>query len=439
MQRPLGCMSSIVPRRERTSTLVPIWIGKTQLGYTEAEDKVDILRIAQHPPRETAKMKLKQAMSESAILELEINLEVAALEDALMAAMIGLEAHEGFVTEKGRVESKLAAHHTRNKELVALAMQLGEDEHKLSEIVSNEKQFRTALAPKMASITTNIIQKRPAPALPPTAGGSGRTHQVAAQEGAQENIRSGSGVQKKHFIKYQPKKMPEFSGRAKDYALWKKLWQEGISPQYEESAQMMAFTTCLPEKVWKKIGKMDNITRVWDELDRHYGAPKIVTAEFLAELEQLRLEKGREDFIPMLMIMLEDAARLLDAIDHGDRVKSEQQVEHWVIILPDGEQDKYFMVQESLQGSDWERLIKFLSGRKRAIQDKLIHREYVPTSPRKNRKDVRAEVVCAYPKCGRTGHEIKDCHLYKADQAQLDGKGRVKEAVGEVLGEIEQQ
>ena len=223
MQRPLGCMSSIVPRRERTSTLVPIWIGKTQLGFTEAEDKVDILRIAQHPPRETAKMKLKQAMSESAILELEINLEVAALEDALMAAMIGLEAHEGFVTEKGMVESKLAAHHTRNKELVALAMQLGEDEHKLSEIVSNEKQFRTALAPKMASITTNIIQKRPAPALPPTAGGSGRTHQVAAQEGAQENIRSGSGVQKKHFIKYQPQKMPEFSGRAKDYALWKKL------------------------------------------------------------------------------------------------------------------------------------------------------------------------------------------------------------------------
>ena len=327
--------------------------------------------------------------------------------------MIGLEAHEGFVTEKGMVESKMATHHTRNKELVALAMQLGEDKHKLSEIVASEKQFRTALAPKMASITTNIIQKRPAPALnPPTAGGGGRTHQVAPKGGAQENIRSGSGVQKKHFIKYQPQKMPEFSSRAKDYALWKKLWQEGISPQYEESAQMMAFTTCLPEKVWRKIGKMDNITRVWEELDRHYGAPKIVTAEFLAELEQLRLEKGREDFIPMLMIMLEDAARLLDAIDRGDRVKSEQQVEHWVSMLPDGEQDKYFMVQESLQGSDWERLIKFLSGRKRAIQDKLIHRVYVPTSPRKNRKDVRAEVVCAYPKCGRTGHEIKDCHLY---------------------------
>ena len=94
--------------------------------------------------------------------------------------------------------------------------------------------------------------------------------------------------------------MPKFTGKAKDFALWKKLWQEGISPQFEEGAQMMAFTTCLPEKVWKKIGRLDNVTRVWDELDRHYGAPKIVRAEVMTELEQFGVERDKPEFSPRL-------------------------------------------------------------------------------------------------------------------------------------------
>ena len=91
---------------------------------------------------------------------------------------------------------------------------------------------------------------------------------------------------------------------------------------------MMAFATSLPEKVWKKIGRLNNVTRVWEELDRHYGAPKIVTAEVLAELHELGSKRGKQDFIPNFTIMLEDAARLLVTIDSGERVKSEQQVEH---------------------------------------------------------------------------------------------------------------
>ena len=88
---------------------------------------------------------------------------------------------------------------------------------------------------------------------------------------------------------------------------------------------MMAFATSLPEKV---LGRLNNVTRVWEELDRHYGAPKIVTAEVLAELHELGSKRGKQDFIPNFTIMLEDAARLLVTIDSGERVKSEQQVEH---------------------------------------------------------------------------------------------------------------
>ena len=165
-------------------------------------------------------------------------------------------------------------------------------------------------------------------------------------------------------------------------------------------------------------GRFDNITIVWEELDRHYGAPKIVTAEVLVELQELERKRDKHDFIPTFATMLEDAARLLDAIDQGERVKSEPQVEHWVGMLPDAKQDRYFMEYKSLSGSDWEKLMKFLTGRKRTIQENLICKEYV-TSPGRGKVENKADTPCVYPRCGKTGHTIDKCGLYKSDQTRL--------------------
>ena len=74
-------------------------------------------------------------------------------------------------------------------------------------------------------------------------------------------------------------------------------------------------------------------------------------------------------------------------------------------MLPEAEQDRYFMAYESLSGSDWEKLLKFLSARKRTIQEKLLHREYV-TSPGRGRAENKVDTPCMYPKCGKTGHNI---------------------------------
>ena len=391
-------------------------------SYTEAEDKLEVLRVAQQPPQLIAKVKLNRTKAEIAIMEVEINLDIAALTDAVQAATLGREAHDGLVGEKAKVESRLTEHRVKSDELLDMAVVSGEAEEEITALVENQKKFRTALAPKLTSITTNLINKKPAQASQAPARGGGDARHGATVEAGHEPEASVPGSQRKQFIKYRPQEMPKFTGKAKDFALWKKLWQEGISPQFEEGAQMMAFTTCLPEKVWKKIGRLDNVTRVWDELDRHYGAPKIVTAEVLAELEQHGVERDKPEFIPAFTIMLEDAARLLDAIDRGERVKSEQQVEHWVSMLPDLEQDRYFAVQDTLSGSDWEKLIKFLSGRKRAIQEKLIHKEYV-TSPKSGKSVDKPDIKCTYPKCGRAGHEITNCRLYKADQNQLGSRG----------------
>ena len=123
---------------------------------------------------------------------------------------------------------------------------------------------------------------------------------------------------------------------------------------------MMAFATSLSEKVWKKIGRLNNVTRVWEELDRHYGAPKIVTAEVLAELHDLGSKRGKQDFIPNFTIMLEDAARLLVTIDSGERVKSEQQVEH--CAYPRCGKTGHTIVKCGIKKSDQTRLANEAGG-----------------------------------------------------------------------------
>ena len=111
--------------------------------------------------------------------------------------------------------------------------------------------FRTAVAHKMTAATANLIRKKPEPVAQPPARGEGEGGHGAAREVGCVAEGTSFITQKKQFIKYRPQQMPKFTGKAKDYALWKKLWQEGISPQFEEGAQMMTFATSMPEKVWK--------------------------------------------------------------------------------------------------------------------------------------------------------------------------------------------
>ena len=387
----------------------------------EAEEKLEALRVANEPPDIPNSVKLASAKTEWAVAECQIKLDIEGLIKALEPAQIGAESHKSLEAGRDSLVKDLDALKTLGAKIVQLAVQSRVPDEEVTELMNSYEELRKSIAPKIAQINSTLIMKKP------DAVAVAQTEQNVARP----NTNSTGGENRvaeprKQFIKYQPQEMPKFSGKAKDYARWKKLWQEGISPQFAESAQMMAFQTCLPETVWKKIGRLTNISRVWEELDRHYGAPKIVTAEILNELEQFKSNsRSREDFLPTFTIMLEDAARLLDAIDRGDRIKSEQQVDRWLSALPEEEQDRYFMVEESLQGSDWEKLMKFLSGRKKAVQEKLIHREYVSNASGGN----KSELVCSYPKCNKKGHTIENCRSYKADQGRLsrsDSSGRIR-------------
>ena len=40
-------------------------------------------------------------------------------------------------------------------------------------------------------------------------------------------------------------------------------------------------------------------------------------------------QKGKDDFVPVFTTALEDAARLLDDVERGERIKSDQQVDIW--------------------------------------------------------------------------------------------------------------
>ena len=72
-------------------------------SYTEAEDKLEVLRVAKQPPELTAKVKMNRTKAEIAVIEVEINSDIAALTEAVQAATLGKEAHDGLVVEKAKV------------------------------------------------------------------------------------------------------------------------------------------------------------------------------------------------------------------------------------------------------------------------------------------------------------------------------------------------
>ena len=137
-------------------------------------------------------------------------------------------------------------------------------EEEVTALINGYENLRKFIAPKIAQINSNLIIKKPDLVGVEQTGQSSGVILVPVFRSSLAGTREGEGEPRKQIIKYQPQEMPKFSGKAKDFARWKKLWQEGISPQFAESAQMMAFQTCLPEDVWKKIGRLEGISRVWD-------------------------------------------------------------------------------------------------------------------------------------------------------------------------------
>ena len=137
-------------------------------------------------------------------------------------------------------------------QLVDLALASGETEEVTTAMTEEQKTFRTSVALKMTAATANLICKKPAPVAQPPVRVGGEGSHGAAQEVGRVAEGTSSITQKKQFIKYRPQEMPKFAGKAKDYALWKKLWQEGISPQFEEGSQMMKFAPACPRRCGRK-------------------------------------------------------------------------------------------------------------------------------------------------------------------------------------------
>ena len=113
---------------------------------------MEVLRVAQQPPELTAKVKMNRTKAEIAVIEVEINSDIAALTEAVQAATLGKEAHDGLVVERAKVESRLTEHRVKSDQLLDLAMVSGEAEQEITALVENQKKFRTDLAPKLTSV-----------------------------------------------------------------------------------------------------------------------------------------------------------------------------------------------------------------------------------------------------------------------------------------------
>ena len=233
-------------------------------SYDRAEEKLEVFRAASEPAEISDTLKLASAKTEWAVAECQIKSDVDGLITALEPQKIGLESHKSLEEARDRLVKDLDAIKTQGTKIVELAVRTNVPEEEVTALINGYENLRKSIAPKIAQINSNLIIKKPDLVGVEQTGQSSGVILVPVSRSSLAGTREGKGEPRKQFIKYQPQEMPKFSGKAKDFARWKNLWQEGISPQFAESAQMMAFQTCLPEDVWKKIGRLEGISRVWD-------------------------------------------------------------------------------------------------------------------------------------------------------------------------------
>ena len=73
-------------------------------------------------------------------MEIQINSDITALTDAVQATTIGKEDHDGLVSEKAKVETKLAEYCVKANQLLNMAAESGETEKETTALLENQRR-----------------------------------------------------------------------------------------------------------------------------------------------------------------------------------------------------------------------------------------------------------------------------------------------------------
>ena len=221
------------------------------------------------------------------------------------------------------------------------------------------------------------------------------------------------GIKAKQPVKIKDMDCPTWDGRYRTFPRFKKMWDENITPRYEDTALHYLLCQALPKTVLENISTLsDSAEDIWHYLDERFGKPDIVAREVMNELFALDHRKLGSKFMVKFTTLLLDTESLLKSINEEEWLISNRTVAELEDKLPQAERVEWARLMSSTVGdSKYERFKNFLQARKQILDnmDTIGCRSLTVGNSEK----------CGY--CSKSGHAEDICYSKKRDQKKSKG------------------
>ena len=280
-----------------------------------------------------------------------------------------------------------------------------------SEVIVTERETLQArrvteerrLIPAFEKIKTDLSRK--APALP------GR--EAAPPRGNDEEEERTRG---RRVARMTQLEAPVFSGKAREFKRFEKKFNELVTREYGEQAQLHYLELALPDKVKQRLTLVEKTPeQIWAQLNDVYGDPKTVLREAVGELHELSKKKSNKDFMVLFATTLEETEALLMKDDNQDYLKHPRELALLQDMLPVAEKREFIRRQRNIPGNEYEKFKTFLKDRK------YEEMEFSKMGTLNLDSDEEAN-KCTH--CGMRNHLKSECMKLKREQRMKEGEPR---------------
>ena len=313
-----------------------------EAGDLEAQNKLE------------AEQEKKTAKLELSILEVNLTATIDGLQKAIDDTNIWLpENHKSLLDGVNTAEEDLTRKHTSlaSKLLSYLVDAEANTEDK------RQTDYRANLLPVLASVKTKLWSKTPS-AIRSQSVGAAPVSGSAVLVGT-----SGSQMETtKAKMKLTAMPVPKFSGRVVDYPEWKKLFQDCVQSQYEDSATLMTLRSqALPDSLVSLVPRCGSIDSVWEKLDKKFLDPNRVWKGVKADLKGLdRSKLGDCKYMVALVNKLLDAENILETVNMVHWLRQDDKIPEYEDFLSKSEKLEWVRMKPKLLGTPWKNFKTFL-------------------------------------------------------------------------------
>ena len=202
--------------------------------------------------------------------------------------------------------------------------------------------------------------------------------------------------------------VPKFTGRVVDYPEWKKLFQDCVQSQYEDSATVMTLRTqALPDSLVNLVPRCTTLEAVWEKLDRKFLDPNRVWKGVKADLKGLdRAKLGDCKYMVALVNKLLDAESLLETVNMVHWLRQEDKIPEYEDFLSRNEKLEWVRLKPKLTGTPWENFKQFLIKMRDEYED-IARTGTVDLAEERQLAKLDRQLRCSI--CKKKGHEEDTC------------------------------